>query len=745
MGIKSKAALLLGTLLIGLTACSAKGSTDPEQIYTYVPACREISAKEGAILTAFLCDDEIIFETSTDETGLRRQQAFYSLPLTEDEAEAREISFEFSRSQVQILDIIKDSEGNYYTLENDHMLGRVVNGMTVQEGFKMAKYGPDGSSLASWNLTEWLSQYSEGTYLKNLAMDGDGNIYVSGYDAMLLFDRQGNYQGIITNEHISCMACGADGRLYYTCNFDQLKRVDFDTATGESVTMGFPGGTGMCLGDDSELWVYDIDGVYRYDTQKQMPTQIINWLNADVDPTLLADMTVMPDGQILLLMLERYRFPTQSPQLVSLTKTEGDDSSRETITVGVMYLTDNMRACALQYNKNHPECHVQIKEYMGNNGYRNREDAMRALDLDLVSGRAVDIVALSYADTQKYLSKELLEDLKPYLDASTALSKENLVDAIEETYTFDGKLAALPTRLTLNVFVGRQSQFGDIRQWSIEDMIAFFEQNKNSTVLNSASKSTMLDVCLAFNLGYFADTQEKTCRFDTEEFSRILKFSNQFTGTDNTGGWPDIYQDDGRRLLRLLSCSSPSFAACAPQYFNNEPVSYFGYPTIDGQSGIMLSTNRDAYAILTTSEHKEAAWAFLEAAILTEGQINTVRGHTSDIISMDFPIMIDQLEDQFAASMKAGHSEQLIQDAQTGRRYTTAYYLGSDTIYLFAPLPEEVDLMRELIDQARPAPQYDETIMSIIQEETAGYFAGDKEIEMVTATIQNRVQLYLNE
>ena len=745
MRIKSKMILLLGTLLISLTACSAKDSADSEQIYTYIPTYRELSAKEGTILTAFLCNDEIIFETSTDETGLRRQQTFYSLPLTEDETEAREISFVFSRSQVQILDIIKDSEGNYYTLESDHMLGRVVNGMTVQEGFKMVKYGPDGSSLASWNLTECLLQYGEGTYLKNLAMDGDGNIYVLGYNAMLLFDSQGNYQGIITNEQISCMACGADGRLYYSCNFDQLKRVDFDTATGENVTRDFPLGTGMCLGDDSELWVYDIDGVYRYDTQKQMPTQIINWLNADVDPTLLTDMTVMPDGQILLLMLERSRFPTQSPQLVSLAKTEGEDTSRETITVGVMSLTDNMRACALQFNQSHPECHVQIKEYMGNNGYRDREDAMRALDLDLVSGKTVDIIALSYADTKKYLSKELLEDLKPYLEASTALSKENLVDVVEETYTFDGKLVALPTRLTLNVFVGRQSQFGDIRQWSVKDMIAFFEQNKNPTVLSSASKSDILDVCLAFNLGYFADTQEKTCRFDTEEFSQIMEFSNQFTGTDDTGGWPCIYQDDGRRLLRLQSCSNPSFAACAPQYFNNEPVSYFGYPTIDGQSGIMLSTDRDAYAILTTSGHKEVAWAFLETAILTEGQINTVRGHTSDIISMDFPIMIDQLEEQFAASIKAGHSEQLGQDDQTGRRYTTAYYFGTDIIYLFAPLQEEVDLMWELIDQARPAPQYDETIMGIIQEEAAGYFAWDKDIKIVTATIQNRVQLYLNE
>ncbi len=744
MCIKNKVILLLGTLLIGLTSCSSRDNAELDQAITYVPEYTEISAKEGAILTAFLCDDEILFETSTDETGLRRQQTFYSLPLTGEQSEAREIPFEFSRKQVQFLDVIKDSEGNYYTLESDHMSARVVKGTVVQEGFRVSKYGPDGSSLASWSLTEWLPQDGEGTYLNKLAMDGDGNLYVSGYGAMLLFDHQGNYQGILANERISNMARGADGRIYYSCNFDQLKRVDFDIAEGESVTMGFPIGTGMCLGDDAELWVYDIDGVYRYDAQKNMPAQIINWMDSDVDPTLLVDMAVMPDGQILLLMQERSRFPTQSPQLVSLTKAEEGDTSRETITVSVMYLEDNMRACALQFNKSHPEYHVTIKEYMGLNGYKDKEDAMRALDLDMVSGRAADIIALSYTDIQKYMSKELLEDLAPYLDASTALSRENLVSAIEETYTFDGKLAALPTQFRLNLFVGRQSQFGDIRQWSVEDMIAFFEQNSSAAVLGSTSQNTMLEVCLKYNLGYFADTQEKTCRFDTEEFFRILEFCSRFTGTDDAWGGLEIYQDDSRRLLNLQSCSNPCFVACAPQYFGNEAVSYIGYPTMDGQSGILLSTSQYAYAILATSEHKEAAWSFLEAAILAEGKTHSSRGGT-DISYMNFPVMTDQLEEQFDASMKAANSEQLIQDGQTGRRYTTTLSLGTDRIYCYAPVKEEVDLIWELIDQARPAPKYDETIMGIIQEEAAGYFAGDKDIGMVAATIQNRVQLYLNE
>lgn len=165
---------------------------------------------------------------------------------------------------------------------------------------------------------------------------------------------------------------------------------------------------------------------------------------------------------------------------------------------------------------------------------------------------------------------------------------------------------------------------------------------------------------------------------------------------------------------------------------------------MDGGSGIKLATNRDAYAILTTSRHKEAAWSFLEAAILAEGREYSLSGG-SDISCMSMPIMTDQLEEQFAASMKAANGGHSAPGNQSDRAYTTALYFGMDTIYCYAPFQEEIDLIWELIDQARPAPKYDETIMNIIQEEAAGYFAGDKDVEMVAAAIQNRVQLYLNE
>ena len=50
-----------------------------------------------------------------------------------------------------------------------------------------------------------------------------------------------------------------------------------------------------------------------------------------------------------------------------------------------------------------------------------------------------------------------------------------------------------------------------------------------------------------------------------------------------------------------------------------------------------------------------------------------------------------------------------------------------------------------LLENCVGASFYDEDIYTIIDEETQGYFAGVKSLDDTVATIQNRVQLYIDE
>ena len=53
--------------------------------------------------------------------------------------------------------------------------------------------------------------------------------------------------------------------------------------------------------------------------------------------------------------------------------------------------------------------------------------------------------------------------------------------------------------------------------------------------------------------------------------------------------------------------------------------------------------------------------------------------------------------------------------------------------------------MMEMIETAQTGERMDQEILSIIMEESSGFFEGQKSVENVAEVIQNRVQLYLNE
>ena len=58
---------------------------------------------------------------------------------------------------------------------------------------------------------------------------------------------------------------------------------------------------------------------------------------------------------------------------------------------------------------------------------------------------------------------------------------------------------------------------------------------------------------------------------------------------------------------------------------------------------------------------------------------------------------------------------------------------------------EKIAQYREFLEDARPLPLRTVPLLDIILEEAEYYFDGMKSIEEVSAVIQNRVQLYMDE
>lgn len=112
------------------------------------------------------------------------------------------------------------------------------------------------------------------------------------------------------------------------------------------------------------------------------------------------------------------------------------------------------------------------------------------------------------------------------------------------------------------------------------------------------------------------------------------------------------------------------------------------------------------------SEHKDAAWSFVEDSLVQE------KSELYESLFINYPALKKRLNKQVEKVIEAG--SKLTWD--------------------------EVNVMLELIPDAMPFYSVkDYEIIKIISEEAPAYYSGQKGIDDVVSVIQNRVQLYVNE
>ena len=67
------------------------------------------------------------------------------------------------------------------------------------------------------------------------------------------------------------------------------------------------------------------------------------------------------------------------------------------------------------------------------------------------------------------------------------------------------------------------------------------------------------------------------------------------------------------------------------------------------------------------------------------------------------------------------------------------------SISIYAMTQEQVDQILDLINTTTAVYGYDESILNIISDEAAAYFAGEKSLDDTANMIQSRVNLYVAE
>jgi ABC-type glycerol-3-phosphate transport system substrate-binding protein len=349
--------------------------------------------------------------------------------------------------------------------------------------------------------------------------------------------------------------------------------------------------------------------------------------------------------------------------------------------------------------------------------------------MDILQGKAPDLIQGDTLDYDNLARVGAFSDLYALMREDGKLAKEDFVTSILQTYEMDGQLYIIAPAFRLHTLLGAGSFVEGRNGLHAEEMIQWLESKGgsiNSIDGFSADESVLTTLC-GFNMDSFIDWSEGSCNFTGKEFQRILDFAKEYKGKPYESLYEAIQSGDIRLKTGIIN--SVEDYRLASEMFG-EKVQMIGYPTERGNGSAALFGGGEM-AINAKSTYQKEAWEFIKYFV-QNGADGT-----------SFPIMRDQFETYMNESMK---EEEVIENGVSSKVLKISYREPNIAdIQVTKCDPEDVEAIREVVNNISVKFQYHTEIQNIIEEEAAAYFSNQKKIEEVCEIIQNRVQLYLSE
>ena len=383
------------------------------------------------------------------------------------------------------------------------------------------------------------------------------------------------------------------------------------------------------------------------------------------------------------------------------------------LTYGTLNLDLEIEQWIAEWNQSQEDYRIEIKEYEDSDVGRTK------LNNEIVSGHAPDILDLSDINVANYVSKGILTDLYPFLDAGGEVTRDDLVSSILETYMLNNKLYGIPLGYRFETLLGKRELVGETRDWTTDKMIQMTQAlAADEYFLDGLAPLGLLRAVLAVEMGSYVDWEKGECSFDGGKFRRLLELAASVDLTFLTQEELDAKLADGSVLLNRVYISSVSDYQSSIDQFAGAAVSWVGFPSEEGGKAVLY--DRMPIGITESSQNKGGAWKFVSSLLGEEFQ----RYHVKFV----FPIRLSILQESFQEAMKEKDPEM---------------YLGGEP-----PRPatqEELDVLFEGICSAQSNRIFDSNIWNIIAEDVEPYFEGSKTIEEVMELIQGRVSIYVSE
>ena len=510
-----------------------------------------------------------------------------------------------------------------------------------------------------------------------------------------------------------------------------------DTQTGKlGETYTIPsevGSTFLFPGHTYQVYLAGTNAVYGMNLDGSEIVKVVDFVDSDMDITAMTSFVEMEDGQFAAVVADL----VGNNMVVSLTKVDPEVvANRKTITLGSYYLDYEVRKQVFAFNKQSQDVRVSIVDYAQYNGEAGNE-GLTKLNTDIASGSAPDIMVLSAVmPIKSYINKGVFEDLTPYMEADEEISGREYLTNIFDIFKTDGKMYAVIPSFFVNTIVGRTEDIGDGSGFTI-DLANQLAQQKGvdpTLIFGVASQKDVLYSAIEMCGDQFIDWDKSECRFDSDEFIKLLEFIGQFPDKIDESKYQEdttaFYRSGKALFTREAVGSFDEYVNLRHGVFGTE-ITMAGFPSQNPGTATVFPQLE--IAVNASSENKDACWSFVRRFLLDDYQ---------NSISMYWPVSINALDQMANKAM-----EPLYYTDENGNRVEDhiVMNIGGENIELPRISDTEVDQLYGYLKSLKSEAYYDSSIENIIVEEAAAFFAGQKSARDVAGVIQSRVQIYINE
>ena len=492
--------------------------------------------------------------------------------------------------------------------------------------------------------------------------------------------------------------------------------VMYDSAAGQGkfFTPSLPHLSSKGISGDGLFYYGDEGRLYRWDLRTGDEGVCFNYeesgLGRNSYMTLVA---VSEEGFPLILDRSREK------AIICKLGPEPGQEGESVLLVSLVKDNSFISSSAVMFSQEQGEHPVSVQQPEGSLAdFRTRAMA------DLVAGKGADIYYVSGADMRTLYEKGVLADLSDTLDEEL---RESLYNGAISCGVIDGRQIGLPVEAYVTTLLV-SGELWEKESWTLAEALAVMEEHpefeKLLTSRRYMAKSTALRLLLLQDLpnSPFLDMDAGVCDFNNELFIKALEIVGDATGDNDP---PSIMKDGRAASFRPNTDSFADFSA--EMSVLGEGFYPVGFPTEAGNGSYW---NADYFLVVSDrTKQREVIDAYLNSLYSLARQSELSCPVRNDIVEKNIYYMDDYMdtslyEHPWKYSIGGGRYEAL-HTKPDGSPWTAEY--------------------RDILDKALPRCQSTYYIEDIILEEAATYLSKVKTAEQVAETIQNRVQLYLNE